>query len=192
MHLVDTPEVTAQGQLETLALQAGIEPVYAADVAGAITTFCRARHGGEDIERDYLLFLIERSGFRCSTIEPMLVDREFVAALRAADDPATLYEAYRRGLVCPVASDLDASGRMLMVDLKKIRTRPHEDTPLNEWPVVERLVNWIIAWRAGSVAWRTMGIRGAEPGAWRELLPSAIKRREEERALCPLRLIWLD
>ncbi|MGA1193943.1 MAG: hypothetical protein ACO3ZG_06155 [Kiritimatiellia bacterium] len=192
MHLVETAEATAQSNMEELVLLAGVDPVCASDVAGAIMTFCRARHGGEDVHRDYHLFLIERSGFRCENVESLVDHRDLLNALRASNDPAALYEAFRRGLVYPVASDVDTSGRMLMVNLKKIHVRPHEDTPLNEWPVVERLVDWVSAWRRGSNTCATLGIRGAEQGAWREFLPSAIVRRGEHLGLQTLRFVWLD
>lgn len=192
MHLVETPEATTLRMIEELALLAGIDPLCAADVAGAIASFCRARHGGEDLGRDYLFFLIERSGFRSARIDGLVEDRDVLLALRASDDPAALYEAYRRHLLYPVASDVDASGRMLMVNLKKIRLRPNEDTALSEWPVVERLAEWIGAWRHGNTTWTTVGICGAEAGAWRELMPAALSRLDEQRGAPVLRVVWMD
>jgi hypothetical protein len=192
MHLVETCEAAPQRALEELALRAGIDPACATDVAGAITTFCRARHGGENVQRDYALFLMERSGFSCGDIDSLADEVDLLRALRASDDPSTLYEAYRRNLLYPVNSDVEACGRMLMVNLKKVQVRPQEDTPLNEWPVAERLAGWVGAWRGGRGELTAVGIRGAEQGAWRELMPPALARVERERGLSATRLVWLD
>ena len=181
--------------MAALAREAGVESAHANDVAGAITTYCRARHGSDELDRDYLLFLIARSGFLpAGTVLPVR-DQRLMHALEQAADPASLYEAFRRRLVCAGASDVSSTGLALRVDLRKIKPGPREDLLLI-WPhVLRRMADWIRAWRQGNPDIDAVLVSGHPAAGEREnsvleLLESAVRGQEKALGLPVLKLYW--
>jgi hypothetical protein len=122
-------------------------------------------------------------------------DRALVNALGVSDDPASLYESYRRGLFRVGSSDVARSSLVLSVQLGKIAAQPAEDIFLLWWPVLQRVAGWIGEWRTGNPGWDLIRLRGTigATRSWpvlRRELAEAIRRQESSRRLEPARLAW--
>ncbi len=190
-----TVTTMAPSPLARLVRRAGVHPEYADDIGGAIATFCRARHGTDQLDDDYLLFLIERSGFRGDAPDTGSGSSRFIQALRASADPAALYEAHRRHLVRLIASEVFRGGCYVRVNLKKVAMRPREDLTLMWMPVFRRLAGWVGDWRAAGAGAIMVEGRAGTPRVWSELrenLVASIHHAGRVRGLAEATVWWAD
>lgn len=181
--------------LMDIALKAGVDPDHAADVAGAIGTYCRARHGSEELDCDYLLFLFSRSGFREGSLDHMVHNIALFRALVHAPDAAALYEAYRRRLVWAGPADVSVGGKAVYVDLRKVKVGEREDVLLVWTRVFTKLADWVCAWRAGSSELKAVHVEGrlgraCEWESARVQLEGTLHSRETTRHLPAAALYW--
>ncbi len=211
MVLLDAPASEWPAGLEVLqsfAAEAGLDLFDSCDVAGAVNSFCGARHGTVDLPRDYLLFLFVRAvcgsggllkdGSASSTLVSRMHqhadDTMFTRSLEVAEDPASLMEAHRRGLVTAGASRMAPNGCAVFVRLGKVMTRETENMFLLQVQAATRISQWVVDWRKGTGALRLIHITGgSERGggeSFRDLVRDRIRAMEKSSRLEPADLVW--
>lgn len=187
----------AGSAVNRLAIVAGIQPELAREVGGAISSYCRARHGTERVDRDYLLYLIERTGFHGDAVDAMTGNRVLMQVLRGASDAAALYEAYRRHFVRPVLSQVCRGGWLVRINLHQVQAGAREDLTLLWLPVFRRIAGWVGEWRSLALAQAPLLVEGrsGDAKAWperRAYLAALIRQRESEMNIPPAELYWVD
>jgi hypothetical protein len=191
--------------LRDTACAAGCDPEFVDALLDGVRLYCRNRHGTENVAGTYLRFLIERSAARTrgaaedrahyADAPGGTPEAALLGALRAADDPASLYEAHCHGLVTMARSDCAPGGCVVRVRLAGVQVSEAEDLELVWHPVFRRMAAWIADWRTGTSALSTVAIRPpvlprtAQP-RWRAAGETAIRAAEARRGLEPAGLLW--
>jgi hypothetical protein len=189
--------------LTLLAEQVGVDHAHARDVAGAVSTFCRVRHGSVELDRDYLLFLFHRAmadkipGVHTPPENwSALADNQvLLRALMHAGDPASLYEAHRRHLVWYGVADSADRGRAVHVNLAKIKTTDRDALALMWLPVFRKVADWVCAWRKSDADIGSVIVSGrlGAPDEWpgmKSMLAEALAVRESAEKLTPAAVLW--
>jgi len=194
--------------LVSLVANLGVDRAYAEDVVGAVYSFCLSRHGTRLVSSDYLAFLLARSacgtqGTELSTdiikhVEIPLTRHQHMhlRALMHADDPAALYESFRRGLLGVVTTSLNAEGVALQLNMDRIKALPQDDLSLVWQPVLRKIAGWLVQWRMGNPELRLIIIKGTdcaftERNNHRQLLTGLIRQRETGQGIVPATIVWV-
>lgn len=193
--------------LINLAVDIGIDPSNAADVLGAVMSYCSSRHGTTELSPGYLQFLTVRSAcsahgltFTRDAVTKVVHlshprERFLVSALFCSRDASSLYDMYRRGLLYPTKTNLSSQGHGLHVDLRRIKAGPSEDHPLAWRPALKQMAEWITDWREGNDALRLVLVQEGErrltaQTEMRDWLTGLVRQQETSRGVAPAEFYW--
>ena len=202
-------ESDTTSELVAFAEQVGMDHSLSREVVAAVYSFCRQRHGTTELSGDYLRYLTLRSSLvsvgsaHSGRIMDGVMEMESIRdpmlfrTLAGAADASTTYEAYRRGLVRLIDSDLSGCGYVLLVDFQKVTVPPEQDVLLFWSPVCKRVAAWLSEWRRSNTGARTVVIRGVHGrgvsfDVLKNHLSGCIESVNRESGLPPPELIWHD
>ena len=206
---VSDQERTRRQALRWWAGRFSLDERDADDVMAAVSDYTRLRHPGLELPSFYLGFLLARSAsgrrqpltpaWRTALEEDASPElRLLLGALACADEPAVVFDAYRRQLVAPTRTDLHAPGWALRLDLSRVVVQAQEDLLLMWIPVLDQLARWAAIWRTGNpTVLDQVHVRGLPAAATggdrlRDRLIDRMHNVEQINGLPPAKWVWMD